>query len=122
MDSFFLTALTVWGSMVVFDKEVRECTKGESDNYMLRWWTLCLLSMIFGWLYSFLLLLAIPPMCIMLIVTCYYNRVFNSLRREHDQNDSSVRIPFAENLIKALGNQKFDKTKRAADTCVICMD
>lgn len=117
IDSFFITALTIWGSMTLFRKDIMLCRKEQKE--MLRWWNLCLMSMMFGWFYSALLLIAVPSMCIVAIFTCYYQQQMRHLGR---QNDAKLRIPFAKNLIKALSNKKFVKSKRTADTCVICME
>lgn len=93
IDSFFITALTIWGSMTLFRKDILLCRKEKST---LRWWNLCLMSMMFGWFYSAMLMIAVPGMFIILFFSCYHQQQMRQIGR---QNDQSLRVPFAKKLI-----------------------
>ena len=87
-DAIFISALTMWGTMIQFDEGAKDC-RDTSDNWVLMMYIMNLGCLLYGWAYFILLCCGLTSLPLIAIFWCFYRKQMNNMRGEmgvdHDQ-------------------------------------
>ncbi len=80
-DAIFVSALTIWGTMIQFDEKNDGC-KHSDDNWVILLYIFSICCLLYGWIYVILLCLGLSSLPLIAIFWCCYRKQLNNMRGE----------------------------------------
>ena len=115
IDIFLFTAITFFGSKIMFSEETKACRDNGTDILMM--WILGFCCLLYGWVYCLLLACGLTTLPLILIFWCVYRMQMNEIAREDTNQERN-----SNRIVQSLRKEAFNQQTHRADTCTICLE
>lgn len=97
IDLFLVVILTVYGTNALFGESGLEC-RDNGDPNTFKWWVISVCCLVYGWVYSLLLLVGLTSLPLIIVFWCFYRMQMSEI-----ENESRLQhIPVAGEIIRSL--------------------
>jgi type II secretory pathway component PulF len=99
---FLVVLVTGYGTKALFEDSGIEC-RDNNDPNTFKWWVISVITLVYGWGYSLLLLIGLTSLPLIIIFWCFYRMQMSEI-----ENESRLQnIPVAGEIIRTLNRQKY---------------